>query len=75
MNLKAAREHAGLTQAQVANKALISERVYQNYEYSKNEPNVRTAIKIAKALGSTVEKLFQVQEKGCANSPNPAQKG
>ena len=58
MQLRAAREASGKTQAQVAKEAKVSERLYQDYEYDKCEPGVRTAIRIAEALGSTVEKLF-----------------
>lgn len=60
MALRAARETCGKTQAQVAKEAKISEAQYQNIEYDKNEPKVRTAIRIAKALNSTVEALFGV---------------
>ncbi len=59
MALKAAREKSGKTQAQVAKEAGVTERVYQGYEYDKNEPRVRTAIRIADALGTTVEALFR----------------
>lgn len=58
MQLKAAREASGKTQVQVAKIANISEAQYQNIEYDKSEPGVRTAIRIAKALNTTVEKLF-----------------
>jgi putative transcriptional regulator len=58
MQLRAAREVSGKTQAQVAKEAQISESQYQNIEYDKCEPGVRTAIRIAKALNSTVENLF-----------------
>lgn len=58
MELKAAREKSGKTQAQVALEANISPAQYQNIEYDKNSPNVRTAIRIARALGTTVEALF-----------------
>lgn len=63
IKLRAARESFGMTQAQVAQKAAITERAYQNYEYNKREPNVQTALRIAKALGSTVEDLFGVAGK------------
>ncbi len=56
--LKNAREKTGLTQVEVAKKANITESGYQKYEYGKRIPNVQTAIKIAKALDSTVEELF-----------------
>lgn len=50
MNLQAAREKSGKTQAQVAKEAGVSWRMYQSYEYGQNEPGVRTAIRIADAL-------------------------
>lgn len=59
MVIKAAREKSGKTQAQVANEAKISQAQYQNIEYDKSEPRVRTAIRIADALGTTVEALFR----------------
>ena len=58
MKLRVAREKAKLTQKQVAKKADIAERLYQDYEYDKCEPAVRTAIRIAKALQTTVEEIF-----------------
>lgn len=63
MNLKAARESAGLTQAQAAEKANVSERMYLYYEADKKEPRVRTAIRIADALGCDVKEIFKVQKK------------
>lgn len=58
MELRAAREQSGKTQAQVAKEIGVSELSYQRYEYDKREPGVRTAIRIARALDSTVEDLF-----------------
>lgn len=58
MALRAAREASGKTQAQVATLAEVTEQTYQRYEYDTLEPGVRTAIRIAKALDSTVEALF-----------------
>ncbi len=46
------------TQVQVADKANISERVYQKYEAGECIPNIYTAIRIAKALNTKVEKIF-----------------
>lgn len=65
MQLRAAREKSGKTQAQVAREAGISEVAYQLYEYDKREPGVRTAIRIARALDSTVEALFGGEVKEC----------
>lgn len=56
--LRAVRARAGKTQAQVAREASISEAQYQNIEYGKCEPNVRTAIRIADALGIKSYKGF-----------------
>ena len=59
MQLRAAREKSGKTQAQVAREANIAERLYQDYEYDKREPGVRTAIRIANVLGVTdLRELF-----------------
>lgn len=58
MELRAAREASGKTQAQVAKEAKVSERAYQDYEYDKCEPGVRTANRIARAVNSTTEKLW-----------------
>jgi len=58
MKLRAAREQSGKTQAQVAKEASVAERQYQDYEYDKCEPGVRTAIRIARAVGSTTETLW-----------------
>ena len=58
MELRAAREQSGKTQARVAQESGITEAAYQRYEYDKVEPGVRTAIRIARSLGSTVEDLF-----------------
>ena len=55
--IKCAREKAGLTQTQVAEKAQIATRSYQRIEKGL-QTKVSTAILIAKALNSTVEELF-----------------
>ena len=74
MQLRAAREQSGKTQAQVAKEANIGERLYQDYEYDKREPGVRTAIRIARALNSTVEVLFGAATLDNSDKPdgNPA---
>ena len=43
---------------QIAKKAKISIRAYQNYEAKERVPNATTAKLIAKTLNSTVEELF-----------------
>lgn len=56
--LKKVRKGTGLTQMEVAKKANVSIRGYQNYEAGIRVPNVRTAILIAQALNSSVEECF-----------------
>ena len=68
MKLQATREREGLTQAQVARFANISETHYQNIEYDKNEPGVRTAIRIADALNVLdLRELFAAAPEGPHN--------
>ena len=68
MELRAAREASGKTQAQVAMEAKISESHYQNIEYNKNEPGVRTANRIARAVNSTITKEALVASWGATPS-------
>lgn len=56
--LKSAREQIGLTQVAVARKARISERQYIRIEQGERDPRATVAIRIARALDSTVEELF-----------------
>ena len=69
MKLQAARKQSGKTQEQVAKEANVGVRLYQQYEYDKSTPNVRTAIRIARALGSTVEVLFGAAAPGMEETP------
>lgn len=45
------REKRGLTQVEVAKKAKITDRAYQNYEAGERIPRADVAIRIADALG------------------------
>ena len=56
--LKRERQKTGLMQSEIAEKANISLRAYQYYESGQRVPDVNTAKLIAKALNTTVEKLF-----------------
>lgn len=56
--LRMAREKQGKTQQQVADLANISLKSYQRIEKGDQVPSVSVAILIAKAVKSTVEKLF-----------------
>ena len=52
------RERSGKTQAQIAKEALVSTRGYQKYELDGVRPNIDVAIRIARALHTTVEQLW-----------------
>ena len=56
--LAAARRRAGLTQAEVAQRARIHRTTYVHYEAGRGRPDVFTALAIARAVGRTVEELF-----------------
>jgi len=56
--LQAARLKSGKTQAQAAEMLGMSKQMYQKYEYGMSVPAIRTAIRIAKLYGSTVEDLW-----------------
>ena len=56
--IKAAREKSGKTQLQVAKEIKIAKAAYQRYECGKIIPNAIMSVKIAKALGTTSEKLW-----------------
>ena len=57
-NLRVKRKEAGLLQEEVAKLSGITTRVYQHYEYGDRVPGVYAALKLAKALNTTVEMLF-----------------
>ena len=56
--LRDKRLDAGLTQVQIAEKTGMTERGYRRYEAGNGEKTIQTAIKIAKALNTTVEELW-----------------
>lgn len=56
--LKIIRESKNLKQTEIAQKVGISVMSYFRYETGEREPKARIAIKIAKALDTTVEDLF-----------------
>ncbi len=60
--LREAREASGKTQAEVARETGVAEVMYQRYEYGLAIPRADRALRIAKALGTTVERLFSPRE-------------
>lgn len=61
--IKEHRLSKGLSQQTTANLIGVGIRLYQYYEAGEREPAVRTAIRIAHALGTTVEELFPIEVK------------
>ena len=60
-NLNQIREAAGLSQAKLASEAGVNKRLIQNYEQREkdiNKAQVHVAIKLARALGCSVEDLM-----------------
>ncbi len=53
------RKKTGLTQSEVARRARISDRAYQNYESGERIPQADVAIRIADVLGVKSFKLFK----------------
>ena len=62
------RKAQHMTQPQLAEKVGVSNyTVIQRYERGKVEPSVSTAIKIARALNTTVEELFPLEDEEVIN--------
>ena len=60
--LKAIRTEAGLTQAELAERAGVSRKTINTVENSVFIPSTLLALSLAKALGTTVEALFYLTE-------------
>jgi DNA-binding XRE family transcriptional regulator len=57
-SLRAARERAGLSQAALAARAGISRQAVGAVEAGRHAPSVDTALRLARAVGRTVEEVF-----------------
>jgi transcriptional regulator with XRE-family HTH domain len=69
--LKEFREKAGLTQAALAQATGLSLGVVRDYEQGRKEPALRSAFKLAGALGVSVEE-FRPEERAAAPKGKPA---
>ena len=58
-NLKAAREKKRLTQFCLAEIVCVSQTIISQYENETRVPNIYIAVLLAKALGTTCEKLVK----------------
>lgn len=70
MKLKAIRDRTGKTQSQIAKEVGMTERGYRAIEAKHTYKPVQNAIRIAKALNSTVEELFGETQSQPDNMPN-----
>ncbi|AZL07479.1 MULTISPECIES: helix-turn-helix transcriptional regulator [Brevibacterium] len=61
-SLKQVRKSAGLTQAQLAQLTGVSRQTIIATERGDYAPSVYLALRIAKALATTVEEIFSLQE-------------
>ena len=69
--LIAARKRLNKTQPQVARAIGNDITAYQRYEYGTRTPSVLTALRIAEALGTTVEALWGRQAHTGAGAAQP----
>lgn len=61
-DLRAARETAGWTQAQLAERVGVSRKTINTVENGVFVPSTLLALKLARALGKPVESLFSLIE-------------
>jgi len=59
-NLKTLRSNAGFTQAQLASEIGVSRKTINTVENGVFIPSTILSLKLAKALGTSVENLFQL---------------
>lgn len=68
--LKARRTAAGLTQAQLAEMALVSRKTVNTVENGVFVPSTALALRLARVLGCRVEDLFALpDDDACARPP------
>ena len=73
-NLRKLREEAGLTQAEIAKKAGVPFRSYQNWEAGSREPRIQGLAALAAALRVTVDQLISSMAASYASPPAPPAK-
>ena len=61
-SLKAARTAAGLTQADLAEKVSVTRKTINTVENGVFVPSTVLSLKLARALGTSVEALFQLPD-------------
>lgn len=74
-NLKRLRTAKGWTQAEVAEKANVPFRSYQNWEVGIREPRLDALPRLARAFGVTLDELLAGQGESEAKPDNPPANG
>ncbi len=69
--LKVLREKAGLSQAELAERAGISQRAISHWELGKREPLISAVQKLCAALGVSCDVFFAKDEDSSAEDPEP----
>jgi transcriptional regulator with XRE-family HTH domain len=70
-NLRRLREQAGLTQAEMANRARVPFRSYQNWEAGSREPRIKALVSLAAAFGVSLDDLVGVRRPAPEPKPKP----
>lgn len=60
-NISKIRRKLKMSQRELADKTKVTETTIRNIEKNRNIPNVEIALKLAKALNTTVENLFIIE--------------
>jgi transcriptional regulator with XRE-family HTH domain len=68
--LKRLREQAGLTQAALALQAGLSIGIVRDYEQGRKEPALRSAFKLAEALGVSCESFKECFDADTEDKPS-----
>lgn len=67
--LKKKRKSLGLTQAKVAELAGVSHQLYQRIEHGDYDMPVKTAKRVANALGLDWTRFYEDEKAECCNTP------
>jgi putative transcriptional regulator len=70
-HLREERARLGLTQADLATMAQVSRKTINTVENGVFIPSTILALRLARALGTSVESLFQIPDAGRPDSARP----
>jgi putative transcriptional regulator len=70
-HLREERARLGLTQADLATLAQVSRKTINTVENGVFIPSTVLALRLARALGTNVESLFQIPDSGQPDSAHP----